>query len=154
MLTTNQKGAVAETAIALEAIKLGIDVYRPYVDGRYDLIFDMGHELLRIQCKWAARHGDVVVIRLHSNRRGPAGMIRRTYTREEVDGFAVFCVGTGRCYFLSADFAGYHEVRLRLGPAKNNQRVGVRWAKDYEFAATIGRLGAVAQLGERLAGSQ
>ena len=61
MLTTNQKGAVAETAIALEAIKLGIDVYRPYVDGRYDLIFEIGRELLRIQCKWAAWHGDVVV---------------------------------------------------------------------------------------------
>ena len=41
MLTTNQKGALAETAIALEAIKLGIGVYRPYADGRYDLIFDL-----------------------------------------------------------------------------------------------------------------
>jgi hypothetical protein len=28
MLTTNQKGAAAETAIAHEAIKLGIGVYR------------------------------------------------------------------------------------------------------------------------------
>ena len=142
MLTTNQKGAVAETAIALEAIKLGIDVYRPYVDGRYDLIFEIGRELLRIQCKWAAWHGDAVSIRLYSSRRGPAGTIRRTYTPEEVDGFAAFSLETGRCYFLPADFTRYYEVRLRLGPAKNNQQLGVRWAKDYEFAATIGRLGA------------
>jgi hypothetical protein len=29
MLTTDQKGAVAEIAIALKAIRLGIGVYRP-----------------------------------------------------------------------------------------------------------------------------
>jgi hypothetical protein len=154
VLTTNQKGAIAETAIALEAIKLGIGVYHSYADERYDLIFDMGRELLRIQCKWASWHGDVVVVRLYSNRRGPSGMITRKYTPEEVDGFAAFCMETGRCYFLPADFTRHREVRLRVGPTKNNQKSGVRWARDYEFTATIGRLGAVAQLGERLAGSQ
>jgi len=51
MLTTNQKGAVAETAIAHEAIKLGIGVYRPLCDERYDLIFDLGPTLVRVQCK-------------------------------------------------------------------------------------------------------
>jgi hypothetical protein len=33
MLTTNQKGAIAETAIAHEAVKLGIGVYRPLARG-------------------------------------------------------------------------------------------------------------------------
>jgi hypothetical protein len=32
-LTTNQKGAIAETAIAHKAIKLGLDVYKPVVEG-------------------------------------------------------------------------------------------------------------------------
>jgi hypothetical protein len=36
-MTTDQKGAVAEAAIALAAMKLGIDVYRPLGEGgRYD----------------------------------------------------------------------------------------------------------------------
>src|SRR3954470_17527611 len=51
MLTTNQKGAVAETAIAHEAIKLGIGVYRPVADERADLILDLRPRLLRVQCK-------------------------------------------------------------------------------------------------------
>jgi hypothetical protein len=55
MLTTNQKGAVAETAIALAALELGIGVYRPLADERYDLILDLRPKLLRVQCKWAAR---------------------------------------------------------------------------------------------------
>jgi hypothetical protein len=34
VLTTNQKGAIAEAAIAYEAIKPGIGVFRPVVDER------------------------------------------------------------------------------------------------------------------------
>ena len=53
-MTTNQKGAIAETAVAHAAIKLGIDVYRPVAEGgRYDLIFVLDDDLLRVQCKWA-----------------------------------------------------------------------------------------------------
>ena len=64
MLSTDQKGAVAEIAIALAATKLGIDVYRPlHEGGRYDLILDVGGSLNRVQCKWAPRHGDVVIVR-------------------------------------------------------------------------------------------
>ena len=37
-LTTDQKGAIAETAIVHEAVKLGIEVYRPVMEGgRFDL---------------------------------------------------------------------------------------------------------------------
>ena len=42
MLTTDQKDAIAESAIAHEAIKLGIGVFKPLSDGeRYDLILDL-----------------------------------------------------------------------------------------------------------------
>jgi hypothetical protein len=46
-------------------------------------------------------------------------------------------------------FDGHQQVSLRLYPTRNNQRDGINWAAHYEFAATLGRLGAVAQLGER-----
>jgi len=38
-------------------------------------------------------------------------------------------------------------IHLRLGPTRNNQRLGVKMAAAYE-------LGAIAQLGERSAGSR
>jgi len=42
MLTTDQKGNIAEQAVTL-AIKLGLDVYRPVGEGgRCDLIIDTG----------------------------------------------------------------------------------------------------------------
>ena len=42
-LSSSQKGGLAELKIAAEAVDLGIDVYRPMIDGaRCDLIFDTG----------------------------------------------------------------------------------------------------------------
>ena len=45
MLTTNQLGLVAETAIVHECVKLGVGVSRPLDDERYDLIFDLRPKL-------------------------------------------------------------------------------------------------------------
>jgi hypothetical protein len=88
MLTTTQKGAIAETAITHEAIKLRIGVLRPLQDLRYDLVFDTGLELIRVQRKWASLEGDVVSIRLCSCRRSAAGVVTRKYTADEIDAFA------------------------------------------------------------------
>ncbi len=77
-----------------------------------------------------------------------AGLLRTTYAIEEVDAFAVYCGDVDRCFYLPmAVVAGKTFVHLRLTPARNDQAVGVTMADDYQF-------GAIAQLGERLAGSQ
>jgi len=77
-LTTDQKGAIAESAIVHAAIKLGIGVYKPlHEGGRSDLVFEVGLKLLRVQCKWTPRHGEVVVVRCCSNRRAREGFRRR-----------------------------------------------------------------------------
>ena len=150
MLTTNQKGFIAESAIAFEAAKLGIGVYRPFTDERYDFIFDVRSRLLRVQCKWASTRGDVVVVPLYSSRRTAQGLRRMCYSPEQVDAFAAYSPETERCYFAEMSEIGNLQVLyLRLRPTKNNQAVGIRWAKDYELAATIGRPGPIAQLGER-----
>lgn len=55
-MTTNQKGAITEAAIVYAALGRGIDVYEPIGEGgRYDLIFDLGTRLVRVQCKAAVR---------------------------------------------------------------------------------------------------
>jgi hypothetical protein len=66
-------------------------------------------------------------------------LVRRAYSPDEIDAFAAFCADLERCYFFPIDeFVGRTGVQLRLGPARNNQKLGVRMAKDYEFAATLG----------------
>ena len=148
-LTSNQKGAIAETAIAHMAIKLGIDVYRPYIEGgRYDLIFGFGPKLIRVQCKWAKKVGDVVVLRLQSSRRTRDGIRSRSYTEDEIDAVAAYCPDLDTCYLLpGAMVTQRRALHLRLVACKNHQKARLIWAKDYE-------LGAIAQLGERLRGTQ
>ena len=136
MLSTNQKGAIAETAITHQAVRLGIDVYRPVVEGgRYDLIFGIGSRLLRIQCKWAARQEEVIIVRCRTCRRGRDGLVRGSYTADEIDAFAAYRLDVDQCFLLPiARFAGYSAIQLRLGPTRNNQNAGVNWADDYDLA--------------------
>jgi hypothetical protein len=73
------KEAIAEMAIAAEAVKLGFVVLRPLVEGRrYDLVIDTGPELLRVQCKWARLKGAVIVVHLSTCRHTPDGDVRST----------------------------------------------------------------------------
>lgn len=147
---------MAETAVTHEAVRLGIEVLKPISDGcRYDLVFHVGGAFLRVQCKWAPRHGGVVIVRCYSARRNRDGIVRRTYRAEEVDAFAAYCPELRQCYFLPlAEFVGRTHIQLRLEPARNNQTARVNWADDYRFEARLSCPGAVAQLGERSAGSR
>jgi hypothetical protein len=156
MLTTNQKGTLAEAKIAAVAAELGLGIARPLDDERYDLILDLRPALIRVQCKWATRIGDVVSARLYTNRRGREGLITRRYNPGEFDAFGLYCLDNDRCYLLPAqEFVVYRQIHLRLGPSLNNQALRIRWARDYEFGATLPRLpGPIAQLGERLSGTQ
>jgi hypothetical protein len=134
-VTTDQKGAIAETAIAHAAVKLGIDVYRPVVEGgRYDLVFGVGTSLLRIQCKWAVRHKGVVSVRCYSSRRTANGFRVRRYTAEEIDAIAAYCAELDRCFLLPACLVeGHGALSLRLEPTRNRQKLNIRWADEYDF---------------------
>ncbi len=152
----DQKGNIAETAIALAALKLGLGVYRPVMEGqRYDLIINTGERLLRVQCKWAARDGDVLLVRCCSARRSLGGrVVNRYYTSTEVDAFAAYSSDLDRCFLLPPKLWERRRLlHLRISPTRNSQVRGINWASDYEFGATLQSFGAVAQLGERRAGS-
>ena len=132
---------MAELKIAAEAADLGIDVYRPMIDGaRCDLIFDLGARLLRVQCRWATRNGLRIDIRLHTSRHTPSrGYVVTTYDASEIDGIAAYCRELDRCFFLPiAEFKRRTCARLRLGPAQNGQLVGVKGENDHFRITRLG----------------
>jgi len=125
VLTTDQKGGIAEAAIVAAAIEAGIGVARPFVDERYDLIFDLGDSLLRIQCKWAPRVGDVIVVRCYSARRCSTGLLKRVYSAAEVDAFAVYCSDPPSCYLIPfEDVPPGGTAQLRLAEASEQPAAG------------------------------
>lgn len=152
MLTTDQKGSVAELAIVWAAARRGVGVFRPLTDGeRYDLIFDLRPGLIRVQCKWAVLRGDVVIVRSYSSRRTSDGLKRMFYDPGDVDAIAAYCAELDRCFFVPMScLRGHSGIQLRVKPTANNQRLGVSWAADFDFERLDwAALGAVAQLGER-----
>jgi hypothetical protein len=148
-LTPTHKGNIAEAKIAARAIELGIGVLKPLNEGlRYDLAFDLHPTIVRVQCKWARRQDDIVLITTGTSRHTPHGYVTTVYGEDEIDCFAAYSPDLDRCYLLPiGDFAGQRTVQLRLAPPRNGQLAAIRWAREYEF-------GAVAQLGERSAGSR
>lgn len=147
----NHKGNVAELAIATEAARLGISVLKPLTEHeRYDLVLGIGGRLLRVQCKWGNRRGDVVSARVGSCCHSPTrGYVKATYQASEVDLIAIYCEELGHSCLLPVELVtGQSRIQLRLKPAKNNQRAALNLAAHYELR------GAIAQLEERLTGSQ
>jgi hypothetical protein len=149
MSESTWKGALAEAAIRKAAVELGFVVLHPLVEGRrYDLVIDTGPQLLRVQCKWARRRGNVIVVDTSTRRLTPHGYVSTTYTADEIEGIGAYCHELNSCYYLPIEVAaGRRGFHLRLAPAANNQELAINWAAQYDF-------GAIAQLGERLAGSE
>jgi prevent-host-death family protein len=151
VLSANHKGNIAEAAIAFEAIKLGIEILKPVAEhGRYDLVLDCGNRLLRVQCKWGSLDRDlgVICIRVGGSRHTPRGYVTSTYSADEVDAVGVYCGELKEVFLVPIEVAaGKRQLHLRLSSPRNGQRACINLADDY-------RLGAIAQLGERSAGSR
>lgn len=149
-MNPNHKGNVAELAIAAEAARLGLSVLKPLTEHeRYDLALGIGGRLHRVQCKWGTCKRGVIAVRLRTSYHSPTrGYVTSTYDDSEVDAIAVYCDETKSCYLVPIEVvAGRGMLHLRLSPARNNQRAALNWAAHYEIS------GAVAQLAERVAGS-
>jgi prevent-host-death family protein len=150
VLSSNDKGNIAEAAIVSAAIKAGVNVLKPQFEhGRYDLAFDLGERIHRVQCKWARLAGEVLIVNLTSSRRTSTGAeVRSTYSAAEIDAVAVYCEALDTSYLMPIRIVeGLRAIQLRLSAPKNGQQAGLNWAADYELP------GAVAQLGERRRGT-
>jgi prevent-host-death family protein len=146
MESPNHKGNAAELAIAAEAARLELTVLKPLTEHeRFDLVLGIAGTFYRVQCKWGARVGNKVQVRLRTSRHSPTrGYIVKTYDRSEIDLVAIHCGELRTSYLLPPDlFEGRSAIWLRTERARNGQRAALNWAADYEFP------GAVAQLAER-----
>jgi prevent-host-death family protein len=151
VLSTYQKGGIAETKIAAAATELGVSVLRPIVEhGRYDLAFEIGGRIFRSSGKWAGLdERGVIRVNLQSCRHTPAGYVHASYAAHEIDAVAVYCGDLDRCYLLPVRLvAGRRAIHLRTSAPRNSQRACINLATDFQFA------GAIAQLGEHLSGTQ
>src|SRR2546426_8446034 len=92
---------MAEAEVVAAAARLDLVVLRPLCDGaRYDLAIDIGHDILRVQCKWAHLRNDMITAELRTSWHTPRGYVRTTYSRDEVDAIAAYVPDTDKCYLI------------------------------------------------------
>ena len=149
-LTSTRKGRIAEVGVMFAAIRKGWDAYIPAGDGsKVDMVLiDPQGVAIRTQIKWGNTVSNFIDVQVSTSRLvSSGGYVRSGYDSRSIDAIAVWSDPLASAYLIPIEeILGVGRVRLRLQPARNNQSLRVRYASDYF-------LGAVAQLGERRAGS-
>lgn len=141
-MDTNQKGDITELEVLTYMTKLNYQVSIPFGDrDRYDQIWDIDGNLLRIQVKTSHPNGvkgETFTFScssvINKTKRKPQ---YRKYTKDEIDYFATYW--NNKCYLVPVEECGF-EKTLRLEEPKNNQVKGVSFAKDYEVEKMIDRI--------------
>jgi hypothetical protein len=127
-VTTALKGNATEAAVLDALVNRDFAVLLPFGEGHpYDLVVQIKDRFLRVQCKTArVRNG---CLRFNSRStdhgHGPGTYIGLA------DIFGVYCPSTGQVYLVPVRDVPRFDVFLRLEPTRNNQQVGVRYARDY-----------------------
>src|SRR5687768_10064940 len=116
-------------------MRRGYKIAFPYgEDWDYDLIVCREAKLERVQVKYSRSNGEVICVRCRSASL-TNGKVRayKQYTARTIDWIAVYEPTTARCYYVPAAElgSGRTELQLRLTQPRNNQRRGIRFARDY-----------------------
>ena len=128
-LTPSQVGTRAEAAVAAALALAGHEVFLPAfgATSRIDLIVLVGGEARRVQCKTARLQAGCLMFRTCSNTAN----VPRSYTGE-VDDFGVYSPDLHQVFLVPNVGLPERRASLRLEHARNNQRAGLRWARDYQ----------------------
>lgn len=136
MAPLKRKGDPAELKVAADLIDRGCRISIPFgEDCDCDLIADFEGRLHRVQIKYTRSDGCVVYMRCRSQSL-TNGKVRSTklYTAATVDWIATYDCTTERCYYCPSSElgeTGRTMLSLRLQPARNGQRQGIRNAEDH-----------------------
>jgi PD-(D/E)XK endonuclease len=129
MLTSEQKGELAQLKVQLRAVEKGCVVSRPTVQCRYDMIIDDGKRLLRAQVKYGDRstQRSQGAVRVDLRKRH-----KSFYDDREIDVLFVYLPKIDRVLaFMAENFSGCKELCVRFTHPNNNQRKKIRLADDF-----------------------
>jgi hypothetical protein len=135
MASLKTKGDLAELKVAADLIERGYRIAIPFgEDNDFDLILCRDDKLERVQVKYTRSDGLVIAVKCYSHAL-TNGRIRQTkcYTAKTIDWLAVYDRTSDHCYYVPAAELGdgRKAIHLRLTEAKNRQRRGIRFARDY-----------------------
>lgn len=141
-MNTIAQGNAAEAAVLHAMTLADIPVLIPFGGGLpFDLAVIVGEDarIVRVQVKCGRVRGACVRFNTCSTDHGKG----RLPYREKADVIAVHVRDLGKVFILPVEDCPSYAGSLRLDPALNNQRLGVRFAEDYTLEAWLRRLETV-----------
>lgn len=124
-------GNEGEAMVLAALVRRGFQVLVPFGEGQpYDLVVHLGAgEFLRVQCKTAWPRRGCLIFKSYStdHGRGPQSYVGLA------DIFGVYFPPESSVYLVPVAAVARCEGRLRLEPARNNQRRRIRKAIDFEI---------------------
>ncbi|MGV1047960.1 MAG: group I intron-associated PD-(D/E)XK endonuclease [Solirubrobacterales bacterium] len=130
-MSSATRGNQGEAMILAAFVSRGFDVSVPFGGGQpYDLVVDLGEAgFLRVQCKMGWESNGCVAFNCRATDHGRG---RQPYLGL-ADIFGVYFPSTRSVYLVPVTAVPGFKGHLRLGPTRNNQRKGVRFAFDFEI---------------------
>jgi len=141
MLNTHFTGEITEQQVAIEFLKLGIQVSKPLVQcSKYDFVVDIHDKLYKVQVKTCRlkEDGSYIEFSTATSHTNTKGTLNLHYSEKDVDFFATMY--ENQCYLVPYADCGNRQQRLRLKPTRNNQTIGITFAKDYLLEDVIKRI--------------
>lgn len=112
-------------------VSRGFDISVPFGGGQsYDLVADVGRgRFLRVQCKMGWEDSGCIAFNCRTTDHGRG---RQSYLGV-ADVFGIYFPPDHSAYLVPVEAIPGFKGRLRLGPTRNHQRKGVRFAADFEI---------------------
>lgn len=135
-MNSTQIGNISEGMVTAALLRVGHSVLLPVGSQRdYDLVFDDGKRLARVQCKTGRIRGGAVQFKTCTVVKvwGTGKVTSRSHT--EVDFFGIYCPQNGKVYLVPREDVDSTQGTLRLVRPRNGQKLAIRWASTYEIAA-------------------
>lgn len=130
-------GEISEAAALAILIEYGYSVSLPFGDNqRYDMIIDDGRKLHRVQVKTARNRTEGSIVFNTSSTHPISGKV--TLYAGQIEAFLVYYPRLRSVYWVPLSECTGPQKALRLLPTKNNQKDGVKWARDYELKPNEG----------------
>ena len=131
-MNTKRKGDSTEARLISKFIEKGFDVYPSFGENsRADMVIDTEDGLLRVQAKTGRLKSGKVIFNTEGWWSNTNSNNKTTYTKKDIDIFAVFCPDNNEFYVVEIEEAPKGDMGIRVEEPKNGQTVGIRWADDY-----------------------
>lgn len=133
---TKEKGDIGLYAVQLDLSKKKFKVFTSNSEHvPFDIIaYKENGVFLRIQVKYRKAVRGKIDICSRTSWTDKNGTHTKAYDKKEIDFFAIYCPDTNKCYYMPIDIFN-KAFSLRINDTKNNQKIGVNLAKDFEDLA-------------------